>query len=183
MTKDVRSRRRRMFVVAAAIVLLLFDALTARLFMLPDLAPVPPRVDAIVELGGPAVGGRDILAIQLSRANRAPDLVQSTVVEEAGTNTCLPPAPGVTVLCFHADPNTTRGEAEAIAKLARERHWRSVVLITTPDQAWRARLRTLRCFDGQVYVATSPLPPAAWLRQIPYQWAATVKALTFERSC
>jgi hypothetical protein len=57
------------------------------------------------------------------------------------------------------------------------------VLVTTPDQAWRARLRVTRCFDGEVYVATSPLPPLAWLGQIPYQWAATVKALVFERAC
>ena len=183
MTKAAWPRRRRVLVTTAAIALSLFDALTARLFVVPDLPPVPARVDAIVELGGAAVGGRDLLAIELSRDHRAPDLVQSTVVEEAGTDHCLPPAPGVTVLCFHAQPNTTRGEAEAIAELARERHWRSIVLVTTPDQAWRARLRTLRCFHGRVYVATSPLPAVDWLRQIPYQWAATVKALVFERSC
>ena len=55
--------------------------------------------------------------------------------------------------------------------------------MTTPDQAWRARLRTTRCFPGDVYVATAPLPPLYWMRQVPYQWAATVKALTFEWSC
>ena len=55
--------------------------------------------------------------------------------------------------------------------------------MTTPDHAWRARLRVERCFPGQVYVATSPLPKWDWLRQIPYQWAATVKAELFQRDC
>jgi hypothetical protein len=58
-----------------------------------------------------------------------------------------------------------------------------VILVTTPDQAWRARLRTTRCFPGDVYVATAPLPPLSWIWLIPYQWAASVKALTVERSC
>jgi hypothetical protein len=58
-----------------------------------------------------------------------------------------------------------------------------VILVATPDQAWRARLRFVRCFDGEVYVSTAPLPAMLWFRQIPYQWAATVKALAVERAC
>jgi uncharacterized SAM-binding protein YcdF (DUF218 family) len=169
--------------VAWLLVLLGFGAVTDRLFIQPDLAPLPPRVDAIIELGGAAVLGRDRLALQLARAQRAPFLVQSTVVEEAGTPRCLPPVPDVVVLCFHADPNTTRGEARYIAEEAARRHWKSIILVTTPDQAWRARLRTTRCFGGEVYVATSPLPPWLWLRQVLYQWAATGKALVFQRAC
>jgi hypothetical protein len=53
----------------------------------------------------------------------------------------------------------------------------AIVLVTTPDQAWRARLRTVRCYGGKVYVVTSHLPLLDWPRQIPYQWTATVKAL------
>jgi hypothetical protein len=165
------------------LVLVLFGAMTDRLLVQPHLAPPPPRADAIIELGGEGMAGRDRLAVQLARDQRAPYLVQSTVIGEAGTSRCLPPAPNVTVLCFHAEPNTTRGEARYIAEEAARRHWRSVVLVTTPDQAWRARLRTMRCFEGQVYVVTSDLPAWKWPRQIPYQWAATVKALVFERAC
>jgi hypothetical protein len=169
--------------VAALLVLLAFGAVTNRLFIQPVLAPLPPRVDAIIELGGATVDGRDRLALELARAQRAPFLVQSTVVQEAGTNRCLPPVPHVVVLCFHAEPNTTRGEARYIAEEAARRHWKSIVLVTTPDQAWRARLRTTRCFGGEVYVATSPLRSWLWPREIPYQWAATGKAVTFERAC
>jgi uncharacterized SAM-binding protein YcdF (DUF218 family) len=178
-----RSGIRRRFAIASVLALLVFGAVTDRMFIRPVLDPPPQRVDAIIELGGEGMAGRDRLALELARAHRAPVLVQSTVVEEAGTNRCLSPGADVTVLCFHADPNTTRGEAHYVAEEAERRHWKSVVLVTTPDQAWRARLRVTRCFGGEVYVATSPLPPHLWLRQIPYQWAATGKALIFERPC
>jgi hypothetical protein len=165
------------------VALVVFGAATARLFIWPDLAPMPRHVDAIVELGGPANDRRDSLALELARQHRADYLVQSTTTREAGTHTCLPAVAGVTNLCFYADPNTTRGEAQYIGADAARRGWRSVILVTTPDQAWRARLRTTRCFSGDVYVATAPLPPLYWVWQIPYQWGATLKALTTERSC
>ena len=169
--------------VALLLALLVLGVVTDRLFVRPRLAPLPPRVDAIIELGGEGMAGRDRLALRLAREGFASYLVQSTVVEEAGTSRCLAAVPNVTVLCFHAEPNTTRGEAHYIAQEAARRNWKSVVLVTTPDQAWRARLRTKRCFGGEVYVATSPLPAQQWPRQIPYQWAATAKALAVERAC
>ncbi|HWB45586.1 MAG TPA: hypothetical protein VG900_09120 [Hyphomicrobiaceae bacterium] len=174
-------RLRRVLFAALAIGVLAFAGVTARLFVWPDLTPLPPEVDAIVELGGPGI--RDGAALALARAHRAPVLIQSTVASEAGTRRCLPPVPGVTIRCFHPDPDTTRGEARYIGEMARQQHWRSVAIVTTPDHAWRARLRVARCFPGEIYVATSPLPRRYWLVQIPYQWAATVKALLFERDC
>jgi len=167
--------------VLTAAVLVIFGVVTARVFVWPALPPLPARADAIIELGG--TGDRDGVALALARAHRAPVLIQSTVVAEAGTNKCLAPVPGVTVMCFHAVPGTTRGEAQYIGQLSRERHWTSVILVTTPDQAWRARLRVMRCFSGQVYVSTTPLPRGEWFHQIPYQWAASVKAVVFQRGC
>ena len=177
------SKGKRRAMVVVAVLLLVFGIATDRLFIHPRLAPVPPSVDAIVEFGGAGMDGRDRIALELARTGHAPYLAQSTLADAEGTSVCLPPVPDVTVLCFHAEPNTTRGEARWIRDEAERRHWRSVVLVTTPDQAWRARLRTTRCFDGDVYVATAPLPRSEWVRQIPYQWAATVKALILERSC
>jgi hypothetical protein len=34
-----------------------------------------------------------------------------------------------------------------------------------------------------VYNATAQLPFFEWFRQVPYQWLASIKALTLERSC
>ena len=171
----------RKILVAFVIFLLLAVAATARYLIWPDLDRPPPRVDAIIELGGP--GDRDSAAISLAREGRAAFLVQSTVVKEAGTDKCLPVVRGVSVVCFHADPLTTRGEAQSIARLAQQYRWTSVILVTTPDQAFRAQLRVSRCFPGSIYVVTTPLPPLHWPYWIPYQWGAFAKALLFEREC
>jgi uncharacterized SAM-binding protein YcdF (DUF218 family) len=176
-----RRRKRYRVRIALGIVVILFAAVTARVFVWPDLPPLPVRADAIIELGGPTI--RDDTALALAREHRAPVLVQSTVLAEAGTDRCLPTVPGVTIMCFHAEPGTTRGEAQAIGAMAARYHWSSIILVTTPDHAWRARWRVSRCFPGEIYVHTSPLPTQYWFWQIPYQWGATAKALTFERDC
>jgi uncharacterized SAM-binding protein YcdF (DUF218 family) len=185
-TPDGQARYRRHRRLLRTLVVLLalavpFGLVTARLFVWPQLPELPLRADAIVELAGP--GDRDGAALALAREHRAPVLIQSTVVEEAGTTRCLPPAPDVTIMCFHPDPGTTRGEARYIGALAVQRHWKSVVLVTSRDHAWRARLRVSRCFPGEVYVSMTSLPPVAWLWQIPYQWGATAKALLFQTNC
>ncbi len=183
MTTRWRSRRPRLRNLAGAtfLALIIFGAITARLFVWPDLQPLPPRVDAVIELGGP--GDRDRVVLALAQQQRSPVVIQSTFGADVGTDRCLPSNPGVRVLCFHADPPTTRGEAQYIGQMAAQHNWRSVALVTTPDQAWRARLRVTRCFDGAVYVATAPLPGGDWFYWIPYQWAAITKALVFERDC
>jgi uncharacterized SAM-binding protein YcdF (DUF218 family) len=161
--------------------LVVIGAMTARYLVWPDLRPLPAKVDAIVELGG--LGDRDGAALALARQGRAKYLVQSTVPAEAGTDKCLPPVPDVTILCFHPDPATTRGEAEYIGLVGRQLNWTSVIVVSSPDQAKRAELRVTRCFPGEVYLATTPLPPLDWLTQVPYQWAAFGKALFVETDC
>jgi hypothetical protein len=178
----VRVPRRRQVTLVALLLVSTFAAATARLFVWPSLAAPPDRVDAIIELGGP--GDRDAVTMALAARHVAPVVVQSTVAEDLDPDApCLPPVPGVEIECFHADPATTRGEARYIGERAATSHWRSVILVTTPDHAWRARLRVQRCFAGEVYVVTSPLPTKDWLRQIPYQWAATAKAELAQRDC
>jgi uncharacterized SAM-binding protein YcdF (DUF218 family) len=174
-------RRRSRWGVALLVVHLLIVLTGLPLFVWPDLPPLPEKADAIIELGGP--GDRDGAALELARQGRAPVLVQSTTAKEAGTQSCLPPVPGVTIMCFHADPNTTEGEGRAIAALAEQHHWSSVILVTSRDHAWRARMLVSRCFPGQVYVSMTPLRWFEWPYQFGYQWAATVKALTFDRDC
>ena len=175
-------KRRRVAIAAVLVAVVTFGATTVRLFIRPDLPPLPQHADAIIDLGGPG-DDRDAVALALARGHRAPYLVQSTVEIDSGTDRCLPAVPGVTVLCFHPDPNTTRGEAQAIARLAGQYHWRSVILVTTTDHAWRAALRVRRCFPGDVYVSPAHLPVVDWAGAIQYQWAATAKAVLVERSC
>lgn len=52
----------------------------------------------------------------------------------------------------------------------------------TPQDS-RARLRMERCFSGHVYVMTASIPWKLWPYELAYEWAATVKALTFNPGC
>jgi len=87
------------------------------------------------------------------------------------------------VICFFPSPDTTQGEAEATSRLAKEHGWHSIVLVTTPDQTWRAELRFRHCYSGKIYGVTAPLPAYLWPVMIAYQWAATIKAEVVNRSC
>ena len=155
---------------------------TARLFIWPQQG-MPARVDAIVMLDG--AGDRLDTALKLAREHRAPMLVISrgTPYSSHGVSGCASKIPGVRVICFNPDPATTRGEAEFAGRLAKRYRWHSIVLVTTTPQDTRARLRAERCFGGNVYVITAPLPASEWPGAIAYEWGATIKALFLQRSC
>ena len=170
-----------MVLVVGVVMVVGFSATTARLFVRPSLSPLPDHADAIIELAGP--GDRDGVTIALAEAHVAPLVIQSTLSGDARSDTCLAPIPDATIECFTPEPATTRGEARYIGERAAAEGWSSVVIVTARVHAWRALLRVRRCFDGAVYVATSPLSTSEWLRQIPHQWAATVKAELLQRSC
>ena len=89
----------------------------------------------------------------------------------------------VTLICFDPSPGTTRGEAEAIGRLARQYRWSSVALVATRSQDTRARMIVKRCFGGSTYVVTASQPLGSWPYQIAYAWGALVKALVEYRSC
>jgi hypothetical protein len=172
-----RAWRRAFAAVAAAVVA--FGLVTARLFVWPAQG-MPARVSAIVMLAGP--GNRLPVALELAREHRAPVLVVSRGWQGYG-GPCPPPVPGVKLICFDPDPGTTRGEAEALGRLAKQFRWNSVVLVTTRTQDTRARIMAERCFGGSTYVVTAPLPVSSWPYQIVYGWGALLKALVVYRAC
>ena len=91
---------------------------------------------------------------------------------------------GVTVECFDPDPFTTRGEARALAALARDRGWRTLVVVTTDQQADRAWLRLRRCLPSGVATGISTVPHGqGLLGGTAYQLAGWAKALVTERGC
>jgi uncharacterized SAM-binding protein YcdF (DUF218 family) len=153
--------------------------LRARLFVLPATG-TPTTVSAIVVPGGP--GNRIGAALRLAQQDRASYLVLSAG-EYIPPQLCGSHVGTAHVLCFKPDPDTTQGEAEATARLAREYGFRSIALLTTPDQTWRAELRFRRCYSGEIFAVTTPLPLSLWPFQIAYQWAATVKAEVANRGC
>lgn len=181
-TDDARHRpsrvRRRVLAVIVAVVVA-FGAVTARLLVWPAQG-IPARVSAIVMLAGP--GNRLQVALELAREHRAPVLVVSRGWEGYG-GPCPPPVPGVKLICFDPDPGDTRGEAEALGRMAKQFRWSSVVLVTTSFQDTRARILAKRCFGGSTYVVAAPMPLSSWSYQIAYGWGALLKALVVHRSC
>jgi hypothetical protein len=156
-----------------------FCVATAELLIWPDRG-MPPSVSAIVMLDGP--GHPLNMALRLAAQRRALYLVVSQGIPVAH-DPCPPTPPGVTLICFHPDPATTRGEAEFVGQLAKKYHWSSIAVVVTRPQASRARLRFARCFPGQIYVMTAPIKFRLWPYEIAYEWGALAKAVAFQRTC
>jgi uncharacterized SAM-binding protein YcdF (DUF218 family) len=178
--RRVIKRHARWVAAALLIVVTAFCGVSARLFIWPPTG-APAHVDAIVVLGGQ--GGRLDLGLRLAGEGRSRYLLLSEGLPWIPPRDCGSHWPIATVICFRPVPDTTQGEAEAAARIARQYGWHSILLITTPDQIWRAELRFRRCFADDVYGLTATLPGSRWPYEIAYQWAATVKAEAINRSC
>ena len=170
---------KRATLIGLAVALVIFCAVTAKLFIWPA-SGMPARVGAIFMMAGP--GDRLAEAVRLAREHRAPFLVVSRGHDGYG-GPCPAPVPGVRLICFDPNPATTRGEAEVAGRLARKYHWRSVALVTNTAQDTRARVRVQRCFAGPVYVVTVGVPWRSWPEQIGYEWAATLKMYLLQPGC
>jgi uncharacterized SAM-binding protein YcdF (DUF218 family) len=162
----------------------LFLAATARLFVWPSTNHAD-RADAVVVLDGGS-GERLEEARALMARRVAPTLAISTGreldVDEAG-DLCTKPQQ-FEVVCFTPRPDSTRGEARALAKLGRENGWNEVVLVTSTYHVTRARMLLQRCFDGRVEVvaASPPRQPLHWAGAVVHEWAAMVET-TLRRGC
>ena len=158
--------------------LLAVIGLTGPLFVWPD-NDAPVRADAVVVLGG--VGAKtDQAAAELVRQGDAPVLVVSAYQGER----CPPHVDGIEERCFVANPFSTRGEARSIAALARQLHWRRILVVVPTPQATRARLRIERCYHGQLLVhGVSPDGIGQWLGRIAYEWGALLKAVVLQPDC
>jgi hypothetical protein len=167
----LRSRRGRRVLIALVVLFILFCGTTARLFIWPTTG-IHARVDAIVVPGGP--GNRIAAAIALAEQEQARYLVLSKG-EPVPPRLCGAHVGAATVLCFMPNPDTTQGEAQATARLAKEYGFRSITLVTTPDQTWRAELRFGRCYSGKIYAVTTPLPKQMWPLMIAYQWGQRLR--------
>jgi uncharacterized SAM-binding protein YcdF (DUF218 family) len=179
-----RSLRRKRIWVPVLVAGTLFLAATARFFVWPSTSDVD-RADAVVVLDGGA-GERLDKARALMARGVAPTLALSTGREmdadEAG-DLCTK-RQQFEVVCFTPRPDSTRGEARAVARLARDKGWNEVVLVTSTYHVTRARMLLERCFDGRVdaVAASPPRRPLHWAAAVVREWAAMVET-ALRRNC
>jgi uncharacterized SAM-binding protein YcdF (DUF218 family) len=163
--------------VVSVVVIVVFLLLSAVLFVWPR-TDAPRKSDAIVVLGG--ADDRVAKGLKLAMEGYAPTLLISTPYPSA----CRYDVPGVSVICFAPSPETTEGEAHYVAKLAAERHWRQIIVVSGTAQTLRARIRFDRCYSG-----TALFDPAgsggviSWIHNVAYEWGALSKALILQRGC
>ena len=153
--------------------------LAATLFLWPPQHP-PAHADAVVVLAG-ARGPRLERGLDLVRKGVAPVLAVSdgwgVGWVEANRLCAGRPAP-VRVVCFRPSPYSTRGEAEAVSRLARERGWQSVLVVTSRYHIVRAGILFARCFPGTVSTDGAGEPFATRLLAAPLETAKLAYAYT-----
>ncbi len=152
----------------------------------PAQTAAPAHADAVVVLSGEQA--RLPKALSLIRDGVAPVLaissVQRTPRWRQARELCAAGRVGrAHVVCFLADPFSTRGEARTVARLARRRHWDSIAVVTSTFHLTRAKLLFGRCYDGRTSWVGSSAP---WWK-LPEEWASETGKLavqlTTERAC
>jgi len=181
----VSGLRRRRILLPLAVLALAWLAATAVLFVWPS-TDSPGRADAVVVLSG----GRDTRldpALRLMRKRVAPLLVISGAGYDPkwrkARALCAGGAQDFRVLCFDPRPYSTRGEARGIARLARERGWRTIDVVTSRYHVFRARMIIERCYHrGLRMIGTSYAwsdAPVSWHSE----WGKLLVQVTVEGSC
>jgi uncharacterized SAM-binding protein YcdF (DUF218 family) len=172
-------------VIVAFLLVAAASAYTAVVRPATDAVSPGSPADAVVALAGPV---RSVEAAQrLVEQGVARELVLSNAYgpDDAELNRlCTSPPPGYRITCFVPDPDSTRGEARAIRKLARERGWNDVIVVTPTFHISRARLILRRCYSGRLRMvdAKAHISPSLWAYSLLYQPAAFVKAAVL-RGC
>jgi uncharacterized SAM-binding protein YcdF (DUF218 family) len=177
---------RRVLIVLAVLVGAWLIACAVLFVWPPAETGAPARANAVVVLSG--AKNRLAKGEQLIRDGVAPVLAISSVHRtpnwHAAIRLCRA---GVyhraRVLCFEANPYSTRGEAETVSRIARRHRWSSLAIVSSTFHLTRAKLLFRRCFGGKLSLVGTSTP---WW-QLPQEWASETAKLTdqllFQRSC
>ena len=155
---------------------------TRALFVSPatDLATA---VDAVVVPSGDN-GDRLAAALDLMGKGMAPTLVLVGDPDFAEVARLCHSQEPFEVVCLRPSPDSTRSEARATGRLASDRGWSKLTLVTSSPHVTRARLLFDRCFHGTLTVAGSRPPPNARGREaIIHEWMGFLHARIVARGC
>jgi uncharacterized SAM-binding protein YcdF (DUF218 family) len=156
----------------------------AALFVWPPRHALP-HADAVLVLSG-GRGPRLAQGLRLVRSGVAPVLVVSdgwSPTWPEANRLCAGRRTRVPIVCFHPEPYRTHGEAEAFTRLARERGWKSVVLVSSRYHLLRARMLFARCYDGAVGTEASRGSLSSRVLAAPIETAKLGYALVVRRGC
>ena len=161
-----------------AILLAAFVAATLWLFVLVPSAH-PRHADAIVVLAG----DRDRLdtGLRLLHDGVAPELLLSR--DPAPWHRADVVCVHKEVVCFHARPYSTQGEAETTTRLARTHRWHRIVIVTSRYHLRRARMLFHRCLHFTPSIVGAPTTVWDYVQNIPKEWAKLVYQVTLDRGC
>jgi len=159
-------------VLAAVIALLLW------LFLFVGTSH-PHHADAIVVLAGNP--GRVTTGERLHAEGVAPVLAIS--VDEATKIRADPMCRARRVLCFHASPFSTRGEAETFSRIARRHGWSSIIIVSSRFHLRRAHMLFRRCTNAALQIVPSKTGFWQFLANIPLELGKLLVQLTVIRSC
>lgn len=154
---------------------------SVRLFILYDDDRVA-KADAVLVLAGDK--RRLAVALELVDRGVAPVLVISDGLDPRWTKAnrlCRFGDPD-RIVCVRPDPYSTRGEARLAGRLARERGWSSLVVVTSRFHLFRARTLLERCFDGRLDLVGAPNPGLRLPLSIALEWVKLGVA-TVRTSC
>jgi uncharacterized SAM-binding protein YcdF (DUF218 family) len=177
---------RRAAVVVAAIVVALTVLMGITGMTVFTNAKVDPleKADAVVVLGGEH-DGREDYGIELARSGWAPTVVISDAYpkDDPVMQRVCQPQPPIEVICARAPQYNTRGEAQMVQRLAAQRSWTKIIVVTWRYHLPRARLIFQQCFSPNSDTVVMEAVPrrydyslARWQFIYAYQYAAFAKA-------
>jgi uncharacterized SAM-binding protein YcdF (DUF218 family) len=140
---------------------------------------LPGSADAIVSLDGDRPR-RLRKAVELAAGGVAPTLVvvrAEAVAPELLKAGNLP----FEVLSVVPDPSTTRGEARAMARLAGERGWRRILVVTSSYHIPRARLIFRRALVCELALVSAGCPRRRLPLDVGWETAKFILACTLRR--
>lgn len=143
----------------------------------------PDRADAVVLLSGD--GARLPLALRLMERRVSSTLVFVGQPDTLAVDNLCRTSQSFEVVCLRPMPDNTRTEARATGRLARQRRWSSMVVVTSRFHVVRARMLFDRCFGGTVEaVGEYPHYGSEFARRAAvHEWLGLVHATLFARGC
>jgi hypothetical protein len=172
----------RRFLIIAGVCLLLAFAIGIPLFLGTGDDSLPRGADAVVALGGseqtlPAaqtlIGGGIAPVLVVSAERNGRDKQRAALCRKKAEN----------VVCVYGGPLASSGETQAISRLADQRGWDTLILVSPDYSRFRLERAFQRC--GDFRIATYGVDEPWWNTAIgiPLEWVKLAVSETVRRNC